>query len=285
MSSLQSRPAIDFSSQTCNRPPSSDAYAVAAKRITKSFRGNVAVKDAGFSVNAGEMVALVGASGSGKSTLLRCLNGLYQVDEGTVEVSGALLQSGGKLHSNVRQLRSQIGFIFQQFNLVNRLSVLDNVLLGNLSRISAIKSALRLFTREEKARALAALERVGIIEQAYKRAAALSGGQQQRVAIARCLMQGAKVILADEPIASLDPESAHRVMKLLRELNYEQGITVITSLHQVQMVRAYFSRAIALQGGSVHFDGMTELLTDERLGQIYGAAAEELVQRGHSDFA
>lgn len=261
-----------------------DGCAVAAQGITKSFHGNIAVKNAGFSVNAGEMVALVGASGSGKSTLLRCLNGLHQVDEGTVEIAGTLLQSGGKLHSNVRQLRSQIGFIFQQFNLVNRLSVLDNVLLGNLSRISAVKSALRLFTREEKARALAALERVGIIEQAYKRAAALSGGQQQRVAIARCLMQGANVILADEPIASLDPESAHRVMKLLRELNHEQGITVITSLHQVQMVRAYFPRAIALQGGAVHFDGATELLTDERLGQIYGAAAEELVRRGHSDF-
>ena len=284
MTSLKSRPATDSSSQTYSRVRSSEGCAVAAKGITKSFRGNTAVEDAEFSVNAGEMVALVGASGSGKSTLLRCLNGLHQVDEGTVEISGTLLQSGGKLHSNVRQLRGQIGFIFQQFNLVNRLSVLDNVLLGNLSRISAVKSALRLFTREEKASALAALERVGIIEQAYKRAAALSGGQQQRVAIARCLMQGANVILADEPIASLDPESAHRVMKLLRDLNHEQGITVITSLHQVQMVRAYFPRAIALQGGSVHFDGATELLTDERLGQIYGAAAEELVRRGHSDF-
>ena len=284
MTSLKSRPAKDFYSQTYSRTQPLGYYAVSAQGITKSFRDNVAVKGAGFSVDAGEMVALVGASGSGKSTLLRCLNGLHQVDEGTVEVSGTLLQSDGKLHSNVRQLRGQIGFIFQQFNLVNRLSVLDNVLLGNLSRTSGIKSVLRLFTREERAKALAALERVGIIEQAYKRAAALSGGQQQRVAIARCLIQGANVILADEPIASLDPESAHRVMKLLRELNREQGITVMTSLHQVQMVRAYFPRAIALQGGSVHFDGATELLTDERLGQIYGAAAEELVRRGHSDF-
>ncbi|MEO1395105.1 MAG: phosphonate ABC transporter ATP-binding protein [Cyanobacteria bacterium J06634_5] len=264
--------------------PSSHCCAVAARGITKSFRGNVAVKEAGFSVNAGEMVALVGASGSGKSTLLRCLNGLHQVDAGTVEISGMTLQSGGKLHANVRQLRGQIGFIFQQFNLVNRLSVLENVLLGNLSRISTVKSALRLFTQAEKVRALAALERVGIIEQAYKRAAALSGGQQQRVAIARCLTQGANVLLADEPIASLDPESAHRVMKLLTELNREQGITVITSLHQVQMVRAYFPRAIALQAGEVHFDGPTESLTDERLSHIYGAAAEELVRRGHSDF-
>ena len=283
VTSLKNKP-VDFTSSTCNAVSSSNCCAVTAQRITKSFGGNLAVKNASFSVSAGEMVALVGASGSGKSTLLRCLNGLHQADQGTVELAGARLQSEGKLHSNVRQLRSQIGFIFQQFNLVNRLSVLENVLIGNLSRISAIKSALRLFSQDEKVRALAALERVGIIEQAYKRAAALSGGQQQRVAIARCLMQGANVILADEPIASLDPESAHRVMKLLTELNHEQGITVICSLHQVQMVQAYFPRAIALQGGEVHFDGATEELTDERLSQIYGSAAEELVRRGLSDF-
>ncbi|MEM9087879.1 MAG: phosphonate ABC transporter ATP-binding protein [Cyanobacteria bacterium P01_F01_bin.53] len=258
--------------------------AVSVEAITKSFRGNIAVKAASFTVNAGEMVALVGASGSGKSTLLRCLNGLHQADEGTVEILGMPLQTAGKLHSKVRPLRGQIGCIFQQFNLVNRLSVIENVLIGNLSRVSPLASVFRSFSREEKARALAALERVGIIEQAYKRAASLSGGQQQRVAIARCLMQGAKVILADEPIASLDPESAHRVMKLLRELNFEQGITVIASLHQVQMVRAYFPRAIALQTGEVHFDGPTEALNDTRLGEIYGSAAEELVRRGHSDF-
>jgi len=230
------------------------------------------------------MVALVGASGSGKSTLLRCLNGLHLADSGTVEISGTSLQSNGRLHSKVRQLRSQVGFIFQQFNLVNRLSVLENVLLGNLSQVSALQSAFRLFSQQDKARALAALERVGIIEQAYKRAASLSGGQQQRVAIARCLMQGASVILADEPIASLDPESAHRVMRLLRELNQEEGISVIASLHQVQMVRAYFPRVIALQDGEVRFDGAVEQLDDTRLAQIYGAAAEELVRRGHGDF-
>lgn len=244
----------------------------------------MAVRNASFATSAGEMVALVGASGSGKSTLLRCLNGLHQADKGTVEIFGTALQTGGKLHSKVRHLRAQVGFIFQQFNLVNRLSVLDNVLIGNLSQVSALKSAFRLFSREEKARALAALERVGIIEQAYKQASSLSGGQQQRVAIARCLMQGAQVILADEPIASLDPESAHRVMKLLTELNREQGITVITSLHQVQMVRAYFPRVIAMQDGEVRFNGKTQALTDERLSRIYGAAAEELVQRGHGDF-
>ncbi|MEL6940978.1 MAG: phosphonate ABC transporter ATP-binding protein, partial [Cyanobacteria bacterium J06598_1] len=219
-----------------------------------------------------------------KSTLLRCLNGLHQADSGTVEILEMPLQSGGQLHSKVRQLRAQIGCIFQQFNLVNRLSVLENVLIGDLSRVSPMASLFRLFSQDKKVRALAALERVGIIEQAYKRAASLSGGQQQRVAIARCLMQGAQIILADEPIASLDPESAHRVMKLLQELNAQQGITVIASLHQVQMVRAYFPRAIALKAGEVRFDGPTASLDDERLSQIYGSAAEELVRRGHSDF-
>lgn len=276
MTSLESRPLEKIESST--------AAAVTARNVTKSFRGNVAVEKASLAVNVGEMVALVGASGSGKSTLLRCLNGLHQADSGAVEIFGSTLQSDGKLHSKVRHLRRQVGFIFQQFNLVNRLSVLENVLVGNLARTSLLRSAFRLFSQEEKAQALAALERVGIIEQAYKRAASLSGGQQQRVAIARCLMQGAKIILADEPIASLDPESAHRVMKLLTELNHEQGITVITSLHQVQMVRAYFPRVVALQAGEVRFDGATPALDDETLGRIYGAAAEELVRRGHSDF-
>ena len=259
--------------------------ALLIQQLSKSFSGKVAVDNVGFRIGSGEMVALVGASGSGKSTLLRCLNGLYQAESGAVEIFGSTLQSKGKLHSKVRQIRAQIGFIFQQFNLVNRLSALENVLIGNLACTSLWRSALRVFSQKEKATALAALERVGILDQAYKRAALLSGGQQQRVAIARCLMQGAKIILADEPIASLDPESAHRVMKLLTELNQEQGITVVTSLHQVQMVRAYFPRAIALQNGQVRFDGAVQSLNDDRLKQIYGAAVEELVRRGHSELS
>ncbi len=277
MTSVERRP-VEISSE-------SEPTALLVQQLSKSFADKVAVDQASFRVKSGEMVALVGASGSGKSTLLRCLNGLYHAEGGAVEIFGSTLQSDGKLHASVRQIRAQIGFIFQQFNLVNRLSVLQNVLIGNLACTSLWRSALRVFSTEEKAAALAALERVGILEQAYKRAALLSGGQQQRVAIARCLMQGAKIILADEPIASLDPESAHRVMKLLTELNQEQGITVVTSLHQVQMVRAYFPRAIALQDGKVRFDGMTRVLNDDRLGQIYGAAAEELVRRGHSEFS
>jgi phosphonate transport system ATP-binding protein len=229
------------------------------------------------------MVALVGASGSGKSTLLRNMNGLQLAEQGIVEIFGSPLQIDGKLHSKARQLRSQIGFIFQQFNLVNRLTVLENVLVGNLSQVSMVRSLVRGFSKAEKLRALTALERVGILNQAYKRASTLSGGQQQRVAIARCLMQGAKIILADEPIASLDPESARKVMELLTHLNREQGITIITSLHQVQVVRRYYERAVALRDGTVQFDGHIKDLDDQQLNNIYGAAAEELVLSGHAE--
>lgn len=259
--------------------------AVEVKGLTKSFvKGKlVALRNISLSVADGERVALVGASGSGKSTLLRVINGLQQAEQGSIAIYGTPLQRDGELHSQVRKIRSQIGFIFQQFNLVNRLTVIENVLAGNLSRLSLGRSVIRWFTPDEKARALAALEQVGILDQAYKRASALSGGQQQRVAIARCLMQGARIILADEPIASLDPESARKVMELLTDLNQKQGITVITSLHQVQVVRRYFDRAIALKDGEVKFDGQTIDLDNTRLDQIYGTATEELVLSGHGE--
>ena len=257
--------------------------AVKVDSLSKTFRGRFALQRVSLRIGGGEMVALVGASGSGKSTLLRNLNGLQQADHGRVEIFGSPLQVHGQLHSKARQLRSQMGFIFQQFNLVNRLTALENVLVGNLSQVSLWRSLVRSFTRQEKLRALSALERVGILDQAYKRASSLSGGQQQRVAIARCLMQEAKIILADEPIASLDPESARKVMELLTKLNQEHGITVITSLHQIQMVRRYFVRSIALREGEVCWDGHTADLDDARLSKIYGAAAEELILSGHGE--
>ncbi|MEB3357952.1 MAG: phosphonate ABC transporter ATP-binding protein [Synechococcales bacterium] len=259
------------------------SVAIAVSHLNKSFKGKPALINVSLNVNEGEMVALVGASGSGKSTLLRAINGLHDTQSGTVEIFGSVLQSDGRMHSRVRALRSHIGFIFQQFNLVNRLTVLENVLVGDLAHVSTTRSLFRWFTPEQKRRALTALERVGILDQAYKRASSLSGGQQQRVAIARCLMQGAKIILADEPIASLDPESARKVMSLLTSLNQDAGITVVTSLHQVQMVRQYFERSVALRGGEVMFDGQTVLLDDDKLNSIYGAAAEELVLRGHGE--
>ncbi|MBD2357434.1 phosphonate ABC transporter ATP-binding protein [Tolypothrix sp. FACHB-123] len=257
--------------------------AIEVSKLSKSFKGKIALKNVSCTINDGEMVALIGASGSGKSTLLRHMNGLHLGDVGTVYTFGTVLQSKGKLHSRIRILRSQIGCIFQQFNLVNRLTVIENVLVGNLAKLSILRSILHLFTKEEKFQALAALERVGILEQAYKRASMLSGGQQQRVAIARCLVQRAKIILADEPIASLDPESARKVMELLVQLNRQSGITVVVSLHQIQMVRRYFERAIALRDGEVMFDGATIELDDKKLNEIYGTAAEELVMRGHGE--
>lgn len=256
--------------------------AIEVKDLTKSFKGKVALDEVSFAANDGEMLALVGASGSGKSTLLRNINGLQIAEQGIVKIFDTPLQNSGKNHSRIRRLRSQIGFIFQQFNLVGRLTVLENVLIGNLAKVSLSRSLFRQFSKREKARALAALERVGILEQAYQRSSTLSGGQQQRVAIARCLVQGAKIILADEPIASLDPESARKVMELLCQLNSE-GITVVTSLHQVQMVRQYFPRAIALRDGRVMFDGAVAELNDKRLTSIYGSAVDELVLRGHGE--
>jgi phosphonate transport system ATP-binding protein len=257
--------------------------AIEVTNLSKSFRGKPALKNVFCTIKEGEMVALVGASGSGKSTLLRHLNGLLSGDSGTVAIFGTALQTDGRNHSKIRSLRSQMGCIFQQFNLVNRLTVIENVLVGNLSRLSLLNSVLHLFTQEQKLQALAALERVGILEQAYQRASMLSGGQQQRVAIARCLVQGAKIILADEPIASLDPESSRKVMELLVELNQEYGITLVTSLHQIQVVRSYFNRAIALRTGKVMFDGATVELDNAKLEEIYGAAADELVMRGHGE--
>lgn len=263
--------------------PQAGIQIVQVEDLSKSFRGIPALQRVRFSARAGEMIALVGASGSGKSTLLRNLNGLQVADQGQVWVLDQQVQSGGRLAANIRQIRSQIGFIFQQFNLVGRLTVLDNVLAGALSRIPLHRAALRIYTPAEKEQALVALERVGILEQAYKRASLLSGGQQQRVAIARCLMQKARILLADEPVASLDPESARRVMQLLTDLNHHQGITVITSLHQVQVMRRFFPRVVALQQGEVRFDGITPELNDTRLNEIYGAAAAELVLSGHAE--
>ncbi|MGF1540184.1 MAG: phosphonate ABC transporter ATP-binding protein [Pleurocapsa sp.] len=256
--------------------------AIEVRDLTKSFKEKLALDKVSFTAKEGEILALVGASGSGKSTLLRNINGLHIADDGIVKIFDFPLQHKGESHSRIRRLRSQIGFIFQQFNLVSRLTVLENVLIGNLAKVSLSRSLLRKFSPKEKAQALSALERVGILEQAYQRASTLSGGQQQRVAIARCLVQGAKIILADEPIASLDPESARKVMELLCQLNRE-GITVVTSLHQVQMVRNYFPRAIALRDGKVMFDGAVNQLDDNKLTSIYGSAVEELVLRGHGE--
>jgi phosphonate transport system ATP-binding protein len=251
--------------------------AIHVDRLNKTFARKTALVDLALSIQHGEMVALIGASGSGKSTLLRHLAGLACCDRdngGSVQVLGREVQASGRLNSKVRRLRADIGYIFQQFNLVNRLSVLDNVLLGCLGRMPRWRGSLGLFNTEEKARAMANLERVGLADLAPQRASTLSGGQQQRVAIARALTQQAEVILADEPIASLDPESARKVMEILADINRQDGKTVVVTLHQVDYAVRYCPRAVALKGGRIHFDGNGAELNSQFLNDLYGADAD-----------
>jgi phosphonate transport system ATP-binding protein len=225
------------------------------------------------------MVALLGPSGSGKSTLLRHLSGLVVGDRRApccVEVMGQAIQKDGALCHGVRRIRARVGFIFQQFNLVERLSVLTNVLVGRLGRMPLWRSLPRRFTAVERQEALEALERVGIAEHALKRAGNLSGGQQQRAAIARALVQGAEIILADEPIASLDPHASHLVMQTLSKINQEDGVTVLVSLHQVDFALAYCSRVVALKDGRVKYDGLAARCRQSKLREIYGSAFDEI---------
>ena len=249
--------------------------------LSKTFPNGIkAINGIDLQIRSGEMVALIGASGSGKSTLIRHIAGLVTADAngaGQILVEDRKVQSNGRIASDVRDTRRNVGVIFQQFNLVNRLSVLTNVLTGRLSSMPALNGALGLFSLEDQRLAMRALDRVGIAATARQRASNLSGGQQQRAAIARALVQGAKVLLADEPIASLDPASARRVMETLVGISVQDGITVIVSLQQVEYARRFCPRTIAMQAGNIVFDGPSAALTNERLKDIYGSASEELV--------
>ncbi|MDR0355355.1 MAG: phosphonate ABC transporter ATP-binding protein [Deltaproteobacteria bacterium] len=248
--------------------------------LNKTFGALKALSGVSLKIEEGEMVALIGASGSGKSTLLRHLSGLAAADEdsGSLTVNGGQVQAGGLISAKIRRLRSRVGVVFQQFNLVGRLNVHTNVLLGALGRTPLWRSLFLAFSRADRLMALEALERVGIAETAWQRASTLSGGQQQRAAIARALTQNARVLLADEPIASLDPESSRRIMDLLLSLNQTEKMTVVVSLHQVDYALKYCPRAIALHHGRVVYDGPSRNLTPETLKHIYGAASEELFQ-------
>ena len=251
------------------------------RQLTRTFGQRRALDDLSLDIESGEMVALIGASGSGKSTLLRHVAGLTVGDEGPnglVQFGGRAVQTGGRLSSDVRELRASMGFVFQQFNLVGRMPVMTNVLAGMLHRVPAWRSVMRHFLQSEIRVGMEALERVGIADIAWQRASTLSGGQQQRAAIARTLVQGAKAILADEPIASLDPESSRRVMEILSAINREDGTTVVVSLHQVHVAVRYCPRTIALHQGRVVYDGASSALTHSRLREIYGAHVEALMQ-------
>ncbi len=255
---------------------------IEVQSLHKSFNGRPALKGVSFEVRRGEMVALLGASGSGKSTLLRLLNGLHRSDapapgsHSSVQLLGHAIQRDGRLSPEARALRARTATIFQQFNLVDRLSVMTNVMAGSLHRLPLWRTLLGRFPAAEQQRAWAALQRVGIAPCAWQRASTLSGGQQQRAAISRALVQGAEVILADEPIASLDPDSSRRVMALLAELNRELGVTVLVSLHQVDYAFAYCPRTIALRHGEIVHDGPTRALDAHRLAELYGSQTGEL---------
>lgn len=253
-------------------------HAVEVRGLSKSFRADrKALDDVTLHIAPGEMVALLGASGSGKSTLLRHVAGFVTGDAGEILVNGRHVQRNGRLAGNARKVRGEIGFVFQQFNLVGRLPVITNVLVGMLSRIPTWRSLLRIFRADEVRSGLDALAQVGIDDYAFQRASTLSGGQQQRAAIARTLVQNARVILADEPIASLDPESSRRVMSLLTQINRTRKVAVLVSLHQVDVAMRYCPRVVALRHGKVVYDGPSAALTPGMLRDLYGTEADELL--------
>ncbi|MEN8234416.1 MAG: phosphonate ABC transporter ATP-binding protein [Actinomycetota bacterium] len=231
--------------------------------------GLTALNDVTLTIDEGEFVVVVGLSGAGKSTMLRAINGL-------VPVSGSVLVDGrevvGASSAELRAIRSDVGMIFQTFNLVNRSRVVNNALMGRLSMVPRWRTMLGLWPDEDKEIALQSLERVGIVEKAYIRASDLSGGQQQRVGIARALAQEPKIILADEPVASLDPVTSHMVMRDLQRINREMGITTLINLHFLDLARQYGRRLIGLNDGRVVFDGDIADVDDEVFRGIYGRA-------------
>ena len=243
------------------------------KNLTMVYEGGVeALHDVSFTVRDGEFVALIGLSGAGKSTLLRCINRLVEPTEGQIVFDGQDITAANP--QQLRIIRRSIGMIFQQFNLVERSKVITNVLSGRLGYVNAAKSLLGIFPKEETERAMANLERVGIPDKAQSRADELSGGQQQRVGIARALMQEPKLMLADEPVASLDPVLSDSILMYLEELNKNEDVTVICSLHIPALARRYGTRIIALKDGLLVFDGPTEEFDDDRFERIYGVKAE-----------
>jgi phosphonate transport system ATP-binding protein len=260
----------------------SDAAVLSIRNASKTFGQRRALDDVSLDVRRGEMIALIGPSGSGKSTLLRSISGLQALDAGpgAIMAFDSPVQENGRIARNVRRTRTRIGMIFQQFNLVGRLSLFTNVALGSLGRINYWRAALGLWPAETKQSAMAALARFGVAEYAAQRAGTLSGGQQQRGAIARALVQKAKVILADEPVASLDPVSARRVMEILKELNASDGLTVIVTLHQVDHALRYCRRIVALKDGRIVYDGPAVALKREQLIDIYGPEFEDVFWEG-----
>jgi len=243
------------------------------RNLTKEFTGKRAVQDITLSIPQGQMVGVIGRSGAGKSTFLRMINRLSDA------TSGQMLYDGREITPlkgrELRKWRNECAMVFQQFNLVGRLNVITNVMSGRLFHHNLASSMLGLFTARERAFAIRALDRLGMAHVALQQTDTLSGGQQQRVAIARALVQEPRIMLADEPIASLDPLNAKLVMDALRAINQEDGLTVICNLHTLDTARTYCDRIIGMQDGRVVFDGPASALTDEKAREIYGAEAAE----------
>jgi phosphonate transport system ATP-binding protein len=245
------------------------------KNLTKVYEAGVQALDkVSFSVEQGEFLAVIGLSGSGKSTLLRCINRLVEPTEGQIIWNGVDVTSANQ--SELRLIRRKIGMVFQHFNLVERSQVITNVLSGRLGYINPALSLINRFPESDTEAALKQLERVEIADQANKRADELSGGQQQRVGIARAMVQEPEMILADEPVASLDPVLAHSIMQYLEKINQEDGVTVLCSLHFLDLVHRYADRAIALNEGKFMFDGAPQAIDDEKFKEIYGKEAERV---------
>ena len=248
---------------------------VSIKDLVKTYpSGTRALDGISLDIQRGEFVVLIGLSGSGKSTLLRCINRLVEPTAGTVVFDGIDVTAADRVA--IRHIRRRIGMIFQQFNLVRRSSVFGNVLAGRLGYLSTWRTIASRPPASQVAAAFENLGRVGIADRAFSRADALSGGQQQRVGIARALMQQPELMLADEPVASLDPATSHSVMKYLEEINKKDGITVICSLHFLSLARRYGTRVVALRGGKVAFDGKPVAIDERRFKEIYGEEAEEV---------
>jgi len=245
------------------------------EHLTKVYEGGtVALEDVSFEVPDGEFLAVIGLSGSGKSTLLRCINRLIEPTEGRITWHGVDITAASQ--DDMRRIRRRIGMVFQHFNLVYRSKVLTNVLQGSLGYVNPALSIINRFPKKQVERALAQLDRVGLMDQAYKRADTLSGGQQQRVGVARAMMQSPEMVLADEPVASLDPVLAHSIMRYLEVINKEDNVTVLCSLHFLDLVHRYAGRAIALKDGHLAFEGPPSEIDDDKFKEIYGEEAERV---------
>lgn len=254
-------------------------WSISLSEVSVTYpNGTRALRDVSVDVAAGEMVSIVGLSGSGKSTLIRTINGLVPVSSGTVTVGG---QDVTRLTGRpLRRLRGHIGMIFQAFNLADRTSVLNNVLVGRFAHTPTYRTVLGLMSAADREIALAALDSMGMIDKVWTRAGSLSGGQKQRVAIARALAQQPSIMLADEPVASLDPPTAHSVMSDLRRINADRGLTVLINIHMMDLARQYAERIIGLRDGCLVYDGPSADATEEVFEEIYGRPIQSRDQLG-----